>query len=193
VHPRKDVRRAFTIIELMIAMAILLALSAIVVPLSASWVRHALRAEVPDQIEGALWSARSLAGQRNAPVTLSAESSASGVRLWAIYSSLPVAASDAEGQPIPDVRVPLVDMSLVKLQGSAPDAAAPASDAAPAPDAVRLAVLLPDGTAIVDPSLRLTSAEQSVKLLIDPFALTVTLVPVAADSPDAPLPEAPRP
>lgn len=193
MHPRTDVRRAFTIIELMIAMAILLALSAIVVPLSASWVRHALRAEVPDQVEGALWSARSIAGQRNAPVTLSAESSGSGVRLWAVYSPLSGAASQSDAQPNPDVRVPLADLSLLKLQGAAHDAAAATSAAATAPDSVRLAVLLPDGTAIVDPSLRLTSAERSVKLVIDPFALTVTLVPVASETSDAPPPEAPRP
>jgi prepilin-type N-terminal cleavage/methylation domain-containing protein len=174
-------RRAFSIIELLVALSILLAITAVVLPFAGARVREAMRADAADQIEAAIWSARATAQRDNAPVRILAVPTQWGTSIIAEPASRRTTGLDDRG-----TQSPLAELGNLRIRSgehATDEISAETED--PSEGEVTLATMLPDGAAVVATGLSLVDGDGGTQQLrIDPVALSVTTAFVSDEEPE---------
>lgn len=171
---------AFTIIELLLALALVIALSSIVLPFAAARVREATRAEIPDQIEAAIWSARALAQRQGLPVRVLVEQGDHENRIVAtvvrpvrqdLHSMVPPREQAAA--------LPLANLGQTRIErADPPSAIATGPNDAASTASLLLALAMPTEVCISRAQLLVKiSGQPDQELRIDPASFAVTLAP----------------
>lgn len=170
----------FTIIEVLLALTLVIALSSIVLPFAASRVREATRAELTDQIEAAIWSARAMAQREGVPVRVLVERESGETRIIAeaVRAKTHAPASVNETQPRP-VPLPLANLgeARITLGGATPPTASGPREAPPdAP--LLIALALPTEVCVTrNPLIVRIGDGPEGDLHIDPASFQATIVP----------------
>jgi type II secretory pathway pseudopilin PulG len=171
-------RRALTLLELLLALSLLLAIWALVLPVALESLRERAFEANAENVRNQLLLARAHAGASGRPVEISREPSPP--RIEARYFQVDVAGDvDREPQPAPSPIDPIVESwADALLPEGFTISAAPAdpppsvpSTAADAPSGpLRLAIFMPDGSALMSRPVWLADAHgRKAKLTINPW------------------------
>ena len=207
------VRRGLSLIELLIAIGVVLAIAAVVIPWTAGWLGGRELDNASDNLVMQMMMARAAAREEGRPVEVVAEFDGSSSRVKARWmesgdgSDDGLASSGPEGEQLDSsidaswasVKLPhgvKVDSGVAEKSGGAESAGSPrGSDEAMAPgtDAARgqtLAIFLPDGTVFFAPVFMLRTDAGSLRAMkVD----RATGVPQTIERAVAPTSEAERP
>ncbi len=165
-------RRALSLLELLLALSLLLAISALVLPVALESLRERAFGANAENVRNQMLLARAHAGASGRPVEIFYEPSPS--RIEARYFEVDVADEsasdlDREPEPAPAPIDPIVESWADSLLPEGfTISAAQAEDAPPGP--LRLAIFMPDGSALLSRPVWLGDAHgRQAKLTINPW------------------------
>ncbi len=166
----------------------MIALASIVLPFGAARIRDATRAELTDQIEAAIWSARAIAQREAAPVRVLVDQDSDGARIVAEV----VRPSSPERRTVNETRdehppLPLANLGEARfsLSPSASQQTLPASDTVTS-SRILIALALPTDVCVSQQTLLVRVADEPEQhLRIDPASFEAMLSPRTAAEDDS--------